>query len=227
MDNTPTALFDSYEADFKGLMESVKERLEGAGTGEQRKAAMRRVEKDLDDADEMITQMELEIQGMPQSIRPQYAGRVKASKTELGRWKATAKDVHQAAARDALLTRGGPGAATSTQYPSDDPYGTSDRTRLLAGTQSLEDSTHRLQNSQRVALETEDIGTDILRSLRVQREQIEHSREMLGNAEGNVDRSSKTLKGMVRTMYKQRIITGAICAILVIIIIFVIVRKLT
>lgn len=33
MDNTPTALFDSYEADFKGLMESVKERLEGAGAG--------------------------------------------------------------------------------------------------------------------------------------------------------------------------------------------------
>jgi len=33
MDNTPTALFDSYEADFKGLMESVKERLEGAGVG--------------------------------------------------------------------------------------------------------------------------------------------------------------------------------------------------
>ena len=33
MDNTPTALFDSYEADFKGLMESVKGRLEGAGVG--------------------------------------------------------------------------------------------------------------------------------------------------------------------------------------------------
>ena len=109
------------------------------------------------------------------------------------------KEVHQAAGRDALLNRGGPGAATSNHYPSDDPYGTSDRTRLLAGTQSLEESTRRLENSQRVALETEDIGADILRSLRVQREQIEHSREMLGGAEGNVDRSSKTLKGMVRT----------------------------
>ena len=109
------------------------------------------------------------------------------------------KEVHQAASRDALLNRGGPGAATSNHYPSDDPYGTSDRTRLLAGTQSLEESTRRLENSQRVALETEDIGADILRSLRVQREQIEHSREMLGGAEGNVDRSSKTLKGMVRT----------------------------
>lgn len=106
------------------------------------------------------------------------------------------KEVHQAAARDTLL---GPGAATSTQYPSDDPYGTSDRTRLLAGTQSLDESTRRLENSQRVALETEDMGADILRSLRVQREQIEHSRVVLGNAEGHVDRSNKTLKGMVRT----------------------------
>ena len=164
--------------------------------------------------------MELEIQGMPQSIRSQYAGRVKTSKTELNRWKATAvsrtlehsystyssprpfilqKDVHQAAARDALLTQSGPGAAASNQYPSDDPYGASDRTRLLAGTQSLEDSTRRLENSQRVALETEDMGADILRSLRVQREQIENSREMLGGAENNVDRAGKTLKGMVRT----------------------------
>jgi len=227
MDNTPTALFDSYEGDFKGLMESVKERLEAAGTGEQRKAAIRRVEKELDEADEMISQMELEIRGMPQSIRPRYAGRVKTSKTELNRWKATSKEVHQAATRDALLTRGGAGVAAPNQYPSDDPYGASDRTRLLAGTQSLEESTRRLENSQRVALETEDIGTGILRSLRVQREQIEHSSEVLGGAENNVDRASKTLKGMVRTMYKQRIITGAICAVLVIIIIFVIVRKLT
>jgi hypothetical protein len=33
MDNTPTQLFESYEADFKHTLEGVKERLEGAGTG--------------------------------------------------------------------------------------------------------------------------------------------------------------------------------------------------
>jgi vesicle transport through interaction with t-SNAREs protein 1 len=88
---------------------------------------------------------------------------------------------------------------------TDDPYGTldggaaSDRTRLLAGSQSLQDSTKRLQDSQRVALETEELGGDILRSLRVQREQIEHSRGVLGSAENNVDRASGTLKSMVRT----------------------------
>jgi len=107
------------------------------------------------------------------------------------------KEVQQASARDALLG----GVSSST----DDPYGTleggvtSDRTRLLAGTQSLQDSTMRLQDSQRVALETEELSGDILRSLRIQREQIEHSRNVLGNAESNVDRASGTLKSMVRT----------------------------
>lgn len=196
MDNTPTALFESYESDFKHILEGLKDKLENAGSGEQRKSALRRAMIDIDEAEDMVSQMEVEIQGMPQSIRSQYTARVKASKAELTRWRNTAKEVQQASSRDALL-----GGISS----SDDPYGVidhgsaSDRTRLLQGTQSLADSTKRLQDSQRVALETEELGGDILRSLRVQREQIEHSREMLHGAEGNVDRASGTLKQMVRT----------------------------
>ncbi|KAG8807176.1 hypothetical protein FRC19_006818 [Serendipita sp. 401] len=224
MDSTPTALFESYEADFKHMLEGMKEKLEAAGTGEQRKSALRRAMIDIDEAEDMISQMEVEIQGMPQSIRPQYVGRVKTCKADLGRWRTVAKDVQQASNRDALL--GGISSA-------DDPYGTldhgspSDRARLLAGTQSLADSTKRLQDSQRIAMETEELGGDILRSLRVQREQIEHSRDMLGGAENNVDRADKTLKGMVRTMYKQRFVTTAIVIVLVLLVIFIIWRKLS
>lgn len=35
----------------------------------------------------------------------------------------------------------------------------------------------RLENAHRIALETEDVGADILRNLRGQREQIEHTRD--------------------------------------------------
>lgn len=225
MDNTPTALFESYEADFKHVLEGVKEKLEVAGTGEQRKSAIRRAGIDLDEAEDLVSQMEVEIQGMPQSIRPQYVGRVKACKGELTRWRGVAKDVQQASTRDALL--GGVSSSTDDPYGTLDGATTSDRTRLLTGSQSLQDSTKRLQDSQRVALETEELGGDILRSLRVQREQIEHSRNMLGNAEGSVDRASGTLKSMVRTMYKQRVITGAIVIVLVLLIIFIVWRKLS
>jgi vesicle transport through interaction with t-SNAREs protein 1 len=37
----------------------------------------------------------------------------------------------------------------------------------------------RLENAQRIALETEDVGADILRNLQGQRETITHTRDMV------------------------------------------------
>ncbi len=117
--------------------------------------------------------MEIEIQGVPQSLRPSYQTRVRACKADLTRYKKFSKDIHAQLSRSELLAR--PGIATPT---SDEPYGTSsDRTRLLAGTALLEDGSRRLLDSQRIALETEEQGADILRSLRGQREQIQNARD--------------------------------------------------
>lgn len=55
------------------------------------------------------------------------------------------------------------------------------RQRLLQGTSTLEDGQRRLEESNRIALETEDLGADILRDLRGQREQIEHSRDTVSS----------------------------------------------
>lgn len=57
MDSSPTTLFDSYEQDFKQIVQSIRDKLDGDakdGQGEQRKAALRRVEMELDEADEMV-----------------------------------------------------------------------------------------------------------------------------------------------------------------------------
>lgn len=42
---------------------------------------------ELDEADEMISQMEIEIQGMPQSIKSKYQLRAKANKADLTKYK--------------------------------------------------------------------------------------------------------------------------------------------
>lgn len=115
--------------------------------------------------------MEIEIQGIPQSIRPSYQTRIKSAKSDLARYKKLSKDTLAALNRSDLLGSRSP--ATS----SDDPYGSNDRTRLLTGTALLEDGSRRLQESQRIALETEEQGADILRSLRGQREQIQNARD--------------------------------------------------
>ncbi|TFK43644.1 vesicle transport v-SNARE protein N-terminus-domain-containing protein [Crucibulum laeve] len=225
MDTSPTALFDSYEQDFQQFILTIGEKLEGDGKderAEQRKTTLRRVEMELDEADEMVSQMEIEIQGIPQSVRAQYHTRLRTAKSELARYKKLMNDVRTQLARADLLS------SSSPQYNSDDPYGSnSDRTRLLAGTALLEDGTKRLQDSHRIALETEDQGAEILMNLRGQREQIENSRNTLQRADMSIDRASNTLKKMIRRMYQQRVVTAAIIIVLVLLIGIIIWEKLS
>ena len=71
--------------------------------------------------------------------------------------------------RRAVRVRRGPAT-------SDEPYDSTDRTRLLAGTVVLGDGSHRQQESERIALEMEEQGTDVLRNPVGEREQIENAR---------------------------------------------------
>ena len=72
------------------------------------------------------------------------------------------------------------------------------RQQLLSGTDRLNRSSNRLRESQRIALETEQIGAGTLSDLHRQRETIEHTRVTLLDSEGYTDRSIKTLRGMAR-----------------------------
>lgn len=75
MDSSPASLFDSYEQDFQQILQSIRQRLDGDGSdqrggtsetrvvcfssrpqffSEQKKAVLRRVEMELDEADEMV-----------------------------------------------------------------------------------------------------------------------------------------------------------------------------
>lgn len=72
------------------------------------------------------------------------------------------------------------------------------RQQLLSGTDRLNRSSGRLRESQRIALETEQIGASTLGDLHAQREQITNTRERLLESESYTDRSIKTLIGMAR-----------------------------
>jgi len=185
-----------------------------------------RVERELDEADEMVSQMEIEFQSIPSAVRSQYHARLRSAKTNLQSYKKLLADSRTQLARaDLFSSNANPNGGFSS---SDEPYGASnDRTRLLAGTTILEQGTKRLQQSQQLAIETETHGAEILLNLRTQREQIENSRDTLQRADLAIDRASSTLKQMVRRMYQQRAITGAIIAVLIILILVIAWEKLS
>ncbi|KAG2187041.1 hypothetical protein INT44_003269 [Umbelopsis vinacea] len=73
---------------------------------------------------------------------------------------------------------------------------TNRRDQLLAQANRIQESSNRLNDIQRMALENEKIGGDVLTTLRGQRETLERSRGEMADAEENVNRSNKTLKSM-------------------------------
>lgn len=78
---------------------------------------------------------------MPVSIRSNYSSRLSTSKTELHKVKRALKDIQRESQREDLL--GGSGARWNNDAHglSDDPYSDDgdQRTRLLKGTETLED----------------------------------------------------------------------------------------
>lgn len=100
---------------------------------------------------QQISQMEVELPSMPLSIRSPYTTRLSTSKTDLLRLKKTIQSLQREGQRSDLLSggRGNGGKGKGGSYPggedepySDEPGGGYDReqrSRLLAGTETLND----------------------------------------------------------------------------------------
>lgn len=184
-------LFSNYEAELKLVQADVSQKLDQIPelSGEPRKAAIAQAERALDEAKELLDSMRLEKQNIPQASKVKVNQRFRNYESDVDAAKRKLKSLQEDKA-----------ALFGKRY-TDNPTGDDQleqRQQLLSGTDRLERSSGRLRESQRVALEAEDIGRNTLADLGRQRETIEHTRSTLLESEGYTDRSNKTLKGMAR-----------------------------
>lgn len=190
-------LFSNYEAELKLVQADLNQKLEQIPeqSGEQRKASIRQAERALDEAKELLDQMNLEKSNIPASTRQKVNQRFRNYQTDVDGLKRKLKSLSDD--RKALF---------GDRYTDDDPNDAQveQRQQLLSGTERLDRSSQRLQDSQRMALETEQIGAGTLADLHQQRQTIEHTRGTLLESEGYVDRSVKTLRGMARRYISLR-----------------------
>ncbi|KAJ5935143.1 vesicle transport v-snare protein [Penicillium verhagenii] len=210
-------MFASYENELKLVQADLNQKLDQISevSGEQRKSAIRSAEQVLDEATELLDQMRMEKQNIPSEARSKINIRFRNYSTDVDEVKRKLKSLSDD--RKALF------GDRYTDEPQDEHL--EQRQQLLSGTERLERSSARLQQSQRTALETEDVGRDVLANLYEQRQTIQHTRDNLHQSEGYVDTSIKTLRGMARRMATNRIITIAIITLLVLLIIAVIYGK--
>lgn len=184
-------LFSNYEAELKLVQADISQKLDHLSdlSGEPRKATIAQVERALDEAKELLDSMRLEKQNIPQSSKVKINQRFRNHESDVDAAKRKLKSMQND--KTALF-----GKRYTDNPTSDDQL--EQRQQLLSGTERLDRSSGRLRESQRIALETEDIGRNTLADLSRQRETIEHTRATLLESEGYTDRSNKTLRGMAR-----------------------------
>lgn len=185
-------LFSNYEAELKLVQADISQKLDQIPevSGEQRKAHVAQAERALEEARELLDSMRLEKQNIPQASKVKINQRFRNYESDVDAAKRKLKALSDDGRRELFGKR-------YTDNPTQDGQ-LEQRQQLLGGTDRLERSSGRLRESQRIALETEDIGRNTLADLSRQRETIEHTRGTLLESEGYTDRSNKTLKGMAR-----------------------------
>lgn len=187
-------LFSNYEAELKLVEADLNQKMDQIleMSGEERKSAIRAAERAVEEAKELLEQMNLEKSNIPSSTRAKVNSRFRNHQSDIDSLSRKLKA--QSSDKRALF---------GDRY-TDDPEDASkdvqleQRQQLLSGTDRLGRSGERLRESQRIALETEQIGAGTLADLHQQRNVIENTHRNLQQSEGYVDRSVKTLRGMAR-----------------------------
>ncbi|CAG8522359.1 5066_t:CDS:2 [Diversispora eburnea] len=199
MNVTGSELFQSYEQEFEQIAQSISGKINDTLpllTGEKRKATIRAAEREIEEAEEIVAQMEMEVLNLPPSTRTRLQARMRIYKSNVEKLKrdlrAARSRITGTSDRDELLA-----GSSGTDLDSESM---NQRAKLLSGTERLADSSRRIQDSHRIALETETIGANVLEDIRRQREQILHSRNTLMEADSYIDKAQRTLNNMRRRL---------------------------
>ncbi|XP_062831824.1 vesicle transport through interaction with t-SNAREs homolog 1A isoform X2 [Anolis carolinensis] len=207
--------FEGYEQDFSVLSAEITNRIGKVPKllGDEKRQMVSNVEKQLEEARELLEQMELEVREIPPQSRGMYSSRMRSYKQEMEKLEADFKRsriAYSDEVRNELL--GDDGNSSEIQ-----------RAHLLDNTERLERSSRRLEAGYQIAVETEQIGQDILENLSHDREKIQRARERLRETDANLGKSSRILTGMIRRVIQNRIlvvILGIIVFLAVVMIVY-------
>ncbi|XP_070076624.1 vesicle transport through interaction with t-SNAREs homolog 1A isoform X2 [Equus przewalskii] len=187
--------FEGYEQDFAVLTAEITGKIARVPRlpPDEKKQMVANVEKQLEEAKELLEQMDLEVREIPPQSRGMYSNRMRSYKQEMGKLETDFKRsriAYSDEVRNELL--GDDGNSSENQ-----------RAHLLDNTERLERSSRRLEAGYQIAVETEQIGQEMLENLSHDREKIQRARERLRETDANLGKSSRVLTGMLRREEKK------------------------
>jgi len=197
--------FESLEDDVTAIIDTLKEidTKVSSLSGEDRKSAVRKAERNLEEANVIIQELESEAKLAPVNYRTQFLGRIRHYRSDIEQFTRN-------------LKRGAPSGSSGTDnygFDREERLDSANRAKLLQGHQSLQRTSDSIARSHQIAAETDQIGTDIIDELGEQRETLVRTRGKLVETDANLTKSRKILKGMARRVMTNKLILAFIIII--------------
>ncbi|XP_051769910.1 vesicle transport through interaction with t-SNAREs homolog 1A isoform X1 [Chanodichthys erythropterus] len=213
--------FEAYEQDFGTLTAEITNKIGRIPklAGEEKTQLVLNVDKQLEEVRELLEQMDLEVREIPIQSRAMYNSRLKSYKQEMEKLEKDFKRsriAYSDEVRNELL--GDDASSSENQLIKL----REERAHLLDNTERLERSSRRLEAGYQIAVETEQVGQEILANLNSDREKIQRSRERLRETDANLGKSSRILTGMLRRIIQNRVLVFILGAIILLTIVLAI-----
>ncbi|XP_059209238.1 vesicle transport through interaction with t-SNAREs homolog 1B [Centropristis striata] len=203
--------FEKLHEMYQSLYEELKIMPERALKchGEERKRLVRTFDERQGEAEEVLEGMEEELRAAPSTYRNAMSTKLRMYRRDMGKLQ---RDMKSAAPGSGSSSQAGEGSHHGI-YASQNQQSThqqSQRTLLLQGLDSLNHASQSIERSQRIAAETDQIGTDIIEELGGQREQLDRTRNRLVDTGENLSRSRKILRAMSRRLVTNKLLLAVI-----------------
>ncbi|KAL6562495.1 Vesicle transport v-SNARE 12 [Orobanche gracilis] len=170
-------VYEGYERQYCELSANLSRKCNSAAAlpdGDKKKQEVSELQAGLDDADVLIRKMDLEARSLQPSVKATLLAKLREYKSDLNNLKREVKKLTMPSsgqpAHEDLLESGMAGGREASA---------NQRGRLAMSTERLNQSTDRVRESRRAALETEELGVSILEDLHQQRETLLHSHKKM------------------------------------------------
>lgn len=205
-------LITEYETEFVNLLHTVELQVGGSGPLETLDATFQELQ-------ELLDQMDIEVNNVRD--KQHWRSRFRAYKTQWQQWKDRYEQRHTEQRERALLFGDRADGTAGTGAGVDEAQ----RSQLLSNHHLLHQTGAKLEDATRIALDTEQVGSQIMNQLRTQRETLENTHHTLHAADTQLDKSLRTLRSMTHRLLANKFISYAIIAVLIVLIVCVIYSK--
>ncbi|XP_073691033.1 vesicle transport through interaction with t-SNAREs homolog 1B [Garra rufa] len=201
--------FEKLHEMYRSLYDEVKLMPERAQRcqGEERKRIVRDFDERVSEAEEVLQGMEQELFGAPSSYRTPMSTKIRLYRRDLAKLQ---RDIRLSATQGFSSQIGDGRQGIYAAQNDQSTHLQSQRALLVQGTESLNNASKSIERTQRIAAETDQIGTDIIEELGEQRDQLDRTRDRLVHTGENLSRSRKILRAMSRRLVTNKLLLSVI-----------------